>query len=178
MAKAVLEHPVRELHGAFEKNGIINRQKKFRDSNGRVIQEGKQEAYALKHPRDFKTTPATGAELAHHNRWREAALRTSQILQATQPDGLTEQQRFHKQLNHIPDFYTPEEAQALYAQFRQRFDAQLPGSTYRPSPDAPAHRTKPDPQAPLDPITRTPKRYAQFPNFIRAMIYFELKSAQ
>ena len=148
MALVILESPVAELHGALERKGIINRQKKYRDERGRIIHEGRQEAYKVK------------------------------ILQSAQPDGLTQQQIFHKQLNHIPDFYTPEEAQALYAHYRERYLAQLPGSTYRPTSDAPARRTKPDPQAPLDPVTRTPKRYAQFPNFIRAMLYLELKATE
>ena len=47
-----------------------------------------------------------------------------------------------------------------------------------PVAELPARRTKPDPQAPLNPVTGTPKRYAQFPNFIRAMLYLELKSAE
>lgn len=167
MALVILESPVAELHGALERKGIINRQKKYRDDRGRIIREGRQEAYKVKNPRDWKKTPAQGAELAHHNRWREACLRTTHILQSAQPDGLTEQQIFHKQLNHIPDFYTLEEAQSLYARFHERYLAQLP-----------ARRTKPDPQAPLDPVTGTPKRYAQFPNFIRAMLYLELKSTE
>ena len=37
MASVKLEHPVREIHGAFTKDGIINRQKKYRDEYGRVI---------------------------------------------------------------------------------------------------------------------------------------------
>ena len=178
MALVILESPVAELHGALERKGIINRQKKYRDERGRVICEGRQEAYKVKNPRDWKKTPAKGAELAHHNRWREACLRTTQILQSTQPDGLTQQQIFHKQINHIPDFYTPEEAQALYAHYRERYLVQLPGSTYRPTPDAPVRHTKPDSQAPIDPVTKSPKRYAQFPNFIRAMLYLELKATE
>ena len=178
MALVILESPVAELHGALERKGIINRQKKYRDERGCIIHEGRQEAYKVKNPRDWKKTPAKGAELAHHNRWREACLRTTQILQSAQPDGLTEQQIFHKQINHIPDFYTLEEAQTLYTHYHERYLAHLPGSTYRPSPYAFARRTKPDPQAPLDPVTRTPKRYAQFPNFIRAMLYLELKATE
>ena len=135
MATTILEHPVREIHGALERNGIINRMKKYRADDGRIIHEGRQEAYKVKNPREWKKTPAQGAELAHHNRWREACLRTTQILQSAQPDGLTEQQIFHKQLNHIPDFYTLKEARTLYAHFHERYLAQLPGSTYRPAPD-------------------------------------------
>ena len=186
MTKVKLHAPVAEMHGEFEKNsGIVMRQKKYRAPNGAVLKVGVQESYKIAHPRDWKKTPAKGAELAHHNRWREACLRTAQILQSAQPDGLTQQQIFHKQFNHIPDYYTPEEAKALYAHYHERYLAQLPGSTYRPAPDpanptaqAPARRTKPDPQAPLDPVTRTPKRYAQFPNFIRAMLYLELKATE
>ena len=126
MALVILESPVAELHGALERKGIINRQKKYRDERGRVIHEGRQEAYKVKNPRDWKKTPAKGAELAHHNRWREACLRTAQILQSAQPDGLTQQQIFHKQINHIPDFYTLEEAQTLYTHYRERYLAQLP----------------------------------------------------
>ena len=175
MARVILSEPILEIHGAFTRKGIINRQKKYRDESGRVICEGCQEAYVIKHPRDWKQNPAKGDELAHHNRWREACLRTTQILQSAQPEGLTKQQLFHRQINNIPDYYTWEEAQALYAHFHERFIAQLPGCTYRPSPDAPARRTKPDSQAPIDPITGKGKRYAQFPAFIRAMMYIELK---
>lgn len=178
MAILNLEPPIRDIHGAFAQKGIINRQKKYRDEYGRVIHEGRQEAYKVKNPRDWKKTPAQGAELAHQNRWREACLRTTQILQSVQPYGLTEQQLFHKQIHHIPDFYTSEEAQSLYTRYHERYLAQLPGRTYRPTPDAPARRTKPDPQAPIDPLTKSPKRYIQFPNFIRAMIYLDLKSAE
>ena len=168
MALVILESPVAELHGALERKGIINRQKKYRDERGRVICEGRQEAYKVKNPRDWKKTPAKGAELAHHNRWREACLRTTQILQSAQPGGLTDQQIFHKQINHIPDFYTPEEALALYNDYRARFQAQLPNTRGK----------HPDPQAPIDPKTGTGKRYSQLPSFIRALIYLQLKSQQ
>ena len=53
MAKIILEHPVREIHGALERKGIVNRRKKYRDENGRIISEGKQEAYAVRHPRNW-----------------------------------------------------------------------------------------------------------------------------
>lgn len=168
MARIILEHPVREIHGAFTRKGIVNRQKKYRDESGRVIFEGRQEAYAIKHPRDFDKTPATGAELAHHNRWREACHRTTQILQSAQTGGMTDQQRFHRQFNNIPDYYTQKEAFALYSDFKARFQAQLPNTRGK----------HPDPQAPIDPKTGNGKRYSQLPSFIRAMIYNELKRQQ
>lgn len=41
MARVVLSQPVAEIHGAFTKGGeIINRQKKYRDEQGRVVHEG------------------------------------------------------------------------------------------------------------------------------------------
>ena len=168
MARIILEHPVREIHGAFTRKGIVNRQKKYRDESRRVIFEGRQEAYAIKHPRDFDKTPATGAELAHHNRWREACHRTTQILQSAQTGGLTDQQRFHRQFNNIPDYYSQEEAFTLYSDFKARFQAQLPNTRGK----------HPDPQAPVDPKTGNGKRYSQLPSFIRAMIYNELKRQQ
>ena len=167
MAKITLEHPIQEVHGAFTRKGIIHRQKKYRDEEGRIILEGQQEAYVIKHPRDFKKNPPKGAELAHQNRWREACHRAAQILQAGQADGLTDRQRIHRQINSIPDYYTPEEASALFAAFKARFQAQLPSLRGK----------HPDPQAPINPATGSAKRYVQLPAFIRAMIYSDLRGA-
>lgn len=166
MADVKLEYPFAEIHGSIAKNGIVNRKKKYRDDRGRVIHEGKQEAYSITRPRDFKKTPKQGAELANHNIWSEACRRTSQILQAGQPSGPTEQQLFSRKIDKIPDYYTLEEAQSLLSDFRQRFQAQLPNTRGK----------HPDPQAPLDPTTGLGKRYTQLPNFIRAIIYHTLKS--
>lgn len=166
MADVKLEYPFAEIHGSIAKNGIVNRQKKYRDDRGRVIHEGKQEAYSITRPRDFKKTPKQGAELANHNIWSEACRRTSQILQAGQPGGPTEQQLFSRKIDKIPDYYTLEEAQSLLSDFRQRFQVQLPNTRGK----------HPDPQAPLDPTTGQGKRYTQLPNFIRAIIYHTLKS--
>ncbi|MBR6017243.1 MAG: hypothetical protein IK073_01315 [Paludibacteraceae bacterium] len=55
-----------------------------------------------------------------------------------------------------------DEQRALLENFRRRFESQLKGN--------------PDPQAPLD-KTGKPKQYFRFDNFIRAMIYQELKNA-
>ena len=166
MAEIKLEHPFAEIHGSISKNGIVTRQKKYRDDRGRVIHEGKQEAYSITRPRDFKKTPKTGAELANHNLWQEACRRTSQILQAGQPGGPTEQQLFSRKIDQVPDYYTLEEAQTLFENFRHRFQAQLPNTRGK----------HPDSQAPHDPKTGQEKRYTQLPNFIRAIIYHTLKS--
>lgn len=184
MAEAKLEVPFAEIHGAIERKGIINRQKKFRDNNGSIIFEGKQEVYVMKNPRDFKKNPPKGAELANQACWLEACQRASQILFITRlnqlpddlsPQDLAEQQeallakeRFHRQLNHIPDYYTPEEAQTLYTEFHQRYLAQLPNK----------RETRPDQDAPIDKVTHKRKRYLQFPAFLRAMLYLSLKQKE
>ena len=185
MAEVKLQIPFDEIHGAIEKHGIISRQKKYRDDKGRVIHEGRQEAYAVRSPRDFKKDPPKGEELKHHNRWKETCHRTSQILQAGQPKSikgtsqdpdLTPEQRrsiaevehVMKVTSHIPDYYTPEEALQLYNDFKTRYEKQLPN----------VRGKHPDPQAPIDKQTRKPKRYLQLPAFIRAMLYAELKAQE
>ena len=183
MARVKLQIPFDEIHGAIEKHGIISRQKKYRDDSGRVIFEGKQEAYAVRRPRDFKKDPPQGEELKHQNLWKEACHRTSQILQAGQPKNIkgtsldpdltpeerrskAEVERVIKAASHIPDYYTPEEALQLYNDFKSRYERQLPNIRGR----------HPDHQATIDKTTGKPKRYLQLPAFIRAMIYQDLKA--
>lgn len=169
MAKVELATPFEEIHGAFNKTDkVVNRQKKFRDSNGRVIQVGQQEAYAIKRPRNWKKNPPRGAELANISLWQEACRRASQILLYAQPGGPSEIQLRVRRMNKVPDFYTAEEAQALYDTYQERFKAQLPG----------VRGTHPDSHAPIDKITLTGKRYVQFPSFLRAMLYHEIKAAE
>ena len=169
MAKVELSTPFDEIHGAFNKSDkIINRRKTFRDDNGRVIMVGHQEAYAVKHPRNWKKNPPKGAELANITLWQEACRRASQILLFAQPDGPTELQLATRRFNNTQDFYTAEEAQSLYASYKERFKSQLPG----------VRGTHADPYAPINKITLTGKRYVQFPAFLRAIIYHELKAAE
>lgn len=135
MAEVILSHPFDEIHGALSKtDDIINRQKKYRDDRGRIIMEGKQEAYVMKHPRDFKKNPPKGAELANQTGWLEACRRASQILfvarldqlsttvspqdLAAQQEALLSRERFHRQFSRIPDYYTLDEARALLADYR------------------------------------------------------------
>ena len=183
MAEVKLQIPFDEIHGAIEKHGIISRQKKYRDEKGRIIHEGKQEAYAVSHPRDFKKNPPQGEELKQHNRWREACHRTSQILAAGQPKSIkgtsqdqdltpeerqahAEVERVIKLTRHIPDYYTPEEALQLYNDFKARYEKQLPNIRGR----------HPDPQAPIDPHTHKRKQYKTLNTFIRAIIYQDIKA--
>ena len=166
MARVVLSQPIAEIHGAFTKGGdIINRQKKYRDELGKVVCEGVQEAYAIRHPRDFEKTPRTGAELLKHTLWTEACRRTSQILQAGQEGGPTPLQLAVRKIEQVPDYYSIDEARAMYEDFRLRFQNQLPKTRGK----------KADFAAPIDPNTKSGKRYSQLPNFIRAIIFHQLK---
>lgn len=175
MAKVSLTHPFEEIHGSIGKDKIINRQKKYRDERGRVIHKGIQEAYAVKHPRDYKKNPPKGAELANFNLWTEACRRTSQILFIARLDllpldrqeqAVADEYR-RRRFSNIPEYYTIDEARTLFDEFKARFNAQLPNTRGK----------HPDPQAPIDPNTGTGKRYSQLHSFIRAIIYFSLKSA-
>ncbi len=166
MAIIHLLPPIAEMHGTLTKDGLINRQKKYRDEHGRVIHEGKQEAYVIQRPRDFKKKPKVGAELANHNYWSEACRRASQILQAGQDGGPTEMQLAVRKNEQIPDYYTIEEARALLEDFRIRYRAQLPHTRGK----------HPDPMAPIDPKTGKGKQYAQFPAFVRTILYYSLKT--
>ena len=148
MRDVKLNYPVAELHGAVEKNGAVNRQKKYRDAQGRILKEGKQEMYHITNPRNFTAHPQTPAERAHHERFSEASHRATAIL-------------------HVEESLTPDaELLQQLADFKARFNAQL--KTTRGS--------KPDPDAPIDPKTGKPKRYILLPAFIRAIIYNQLKS--
>ena len=170
MALTQLSHPFDEIHGALGKNDkIINRRKKFRDDRGRVIAEGNQEAYVVKHPRNWKKNPPKGAELTNINLWSEACRRSSQILFVARLDQTPADQQQHmldlelriRKMNQIPEYYTLDEARLLLAKYKTRFDAQIPGK----------RGSHPDPQAPIDPIKGSGKRYLQFHAFLRAILY-------
>lgn len=175
MALAELEYPYAEIRGSIGKDGIVNRKKKYRDDKGRVIFEGKQEAYKIKHPRNFKKNPPSATEQANMNWWTESCRRVAQInfayklqqLPAEEQERELNKELSIRQYNHIPDYYSIEDAIALFADYKKRFNAQLPGT----------RGTHPDPQAPTDPKTGLPKRYVQFPAFLRAILYQQLKSS-
>ena len=164
MATTILEHPVREIHGALERKGIINRMKKYRADDGRIIHEGVQESYGVRNPRDYKKKPPQGAELAHLNMFRQACWLTKEILDADKPD----ETPTVSVLPQRQKFITKEEAQSLLADYRKRYRAQLPST----------RGTRPDPQAPIDKNTKEPKRYFRLDNFIRSMTYLTLKAQQ
>ncbi len=118
MATVNLETPFREVGGNIREKGIIYRRKHFRDDKGRIISEGKQEAYAVSNPRDYQKTPPQGAELQHISLFRQACLITKEILSAKGPDA------------------------ELYQDYLLRFNAQLPRTRgTRPDPQAPVDKT-------------------------------------
>lgn len=72
-----------------------------------------------------------------------------------------------RQYNCVPDYYSEEEALALYSNYQERYLAQLPNT----------RNTHPDSMAPVNPATGLAKRYIQFPSFLRTILYLELKHA-
>ena len=154
MAEVIYQDPVKEIRGAIAKHGVINRRKLYRDEKGRVIHEGTPEAYRVKHPRDWKKNPPQGEELKKINRFREACRLTKEVMQAANPDSAVQ--------TTSPDSTVTAEERARYESYRQRYQRQL--------------GRKADSAAPTDPKTGKPKHYYRLDNFIRAMIYIELKA--
>ena len=162
MAIVNLEVPFAEIHGTLVRNGIIHRQKKYKDDNGKVIFEGRQEAYAVRHPRDYKKNPPQGEELRNINTFREANRLTTELihldheLKAAQssdnPEAATQA--------ILQDPETAEKANLLQ-NYKYRFKKQV---------------RKPDPHAPIDPTTHKRKQYRTLNTFIRALIYQDLKA--
>ncbi|MBP5476098.1 MAG: hypothetical protein J6Y00_00210 [Paludibacteraceae bacterium] len=155
MAIVNLEVPFAEVHGTLARKGIVHRKKKYRDENGKVIFEGRQEAYSVRHPRNYKKKPPQGDELRNIDLFREANRLTTAILHA--------------------GAYTEEEVSAMSArkrkkimELRSRYDA------YKARFAKQVRR--PDPQAPIDPKTRRRKQYRTLNTFIRALIYHALKA--
>ena len=86
MASTVFNDHVREMHGAYTKDGTIHRRKTFRDSNGKVKGQGVNESYKIMNPRDWKKKPAKGKELEHQLHFQQACAETKRILLAAKPD--------------------------------------------------------------------------------------------
>jgi hypothetical protein len=81
MAEVTFIAPVAKIKGKLhQKDRTVFRKKMVRDDEGRIIAEMKQEAYVVKHPRDWKKNPAMGAEKAKLDRWKEVCAQTKQIL--------------------------------------------------------------------------------------------------
>lgn len=80
MAELFYNPAIEKTEGALSKHGLITRQKRFRDSRGRIIAYGKQEGYYITNPRNFKRHPMVGKELEYHNLWRDICYRAKDEL--------------------------------------------------------------------------------------------------
>ena len=67
MAQIAFNPAIEGIRGAMSKSGLIARQKIYRDARGRITGYGRQEAYFIANPRDFKRHPMRGKELAYHD---------------------------------------------------------------------------------------------------------------
>ena len=168
MATVNLKNPFDAFHGVLTPKGIINRKKKHRLLNGKIVAEGVQEAYAVKNPRDYEKNPPKGEELRNINAWTESANRAAQLIALEKNGGVLPEKLIERYENrNVPLYYTWQEAQPLLHALHTRFDHQFPG----------LRGSRPDVDAPIDKTTRAPKRYIHFPSFLRAILYRSLKSA-
>ena len=146
MAQVNYLDPVRDIRGTFQRGGIINRRKAYRDDKGRIVNESAPEAYAVRHPRDWKKNPATGKELECQNRFRAASAETKRILLAANPDAYA--------VAHNGTLPSEEDLTTL-RYWQTRFRKQL-------------RRAEQD--APIDPNTGKRKRYSRLDAFIRSCL--------
>lgn len=168
MATVKLNNPFDAFHGVLSPRGIINRKKTYRLPDGKVIGEGKQEAYMVKRPRDYKKNPPTGEELHNINAWTESANRAAQLIVLEKNRGIMPEEIIKDyQSRNIPIYYSWQEAETLLGSVRSRFNSQLPD----------VRGSRPDAIAPIDKTTRHPKRYIHFPSFLRAVLYHSIKSS-
>ena len=151
MAQVNYLDPVRDIRGAFHRGGIINRRKQYRDDKGRIVNESAPEAYAVRHPRDWKKNPATDRELECRNRFKAASAETKRILLAAKPEAYAAE--------HNGEQPSDEDLAAL-KMWQERFQKQL-------------RRAEPD--APLDPKTGRHRRYSRLDAFIRTCLMREMR---
>ena len=154
MAKTVYNDHVREMHGAYTKDGTIHRRKTFRDSNGKVKGLGVNESYKIMNPRDWKKKPATGKELEHQLHFQQACAETKRILLAAKLEAYA---AAHPDTS--PAAPTAEDLATL-RYWQDRFNAQL---------------KKGEPEAPIDPNTHKRKIYLRLDAFIRTCLLREMK---
>ena len=132
MAQSDLIYPLDSLHGKISKKSkTVFRRKAVYDENGNVIAQYAQESTVVEHPRDWKKNPPKGAEKQRLDNWTTACQRAKAELRD----------------------------EALAAQWRQRFEAQLKHG---------------EADAPMDPKTHKPKIYSRFDCFVRAAIFRSL----
>ena len=148
MAKIISYSPGIDLAlgAADSKHELIMRQKCLRDLDGNVTKICTPESYLQKHKRDYKHTPARGAELAHLNHFGEASRQGNVIVRA---------------------YRNPEQASEELRQLAEQYAGRFRNQLLTPNPD---------PEAPLDKSTGKPRKYVQFNTFVRSIIYNRLRS--
>ena len=151
MAQVNYLDPIRDIRGTFQRGGIINRRKQYRDDKGRIVNESAPEAYAVRRPRDWKKNPATGRELECQNRFKEASAETRRILLAARPEAYAAAHNGEQ---------PSEEDLATLKMWQERFQRQL-------------RRAESD--APIDPKTGKRKRYSRLDAFIRTCLMREMQ---
>lgn len=165
MALIELNPIAKQISGRLSKSSsTVLRKKHYRSETGKVIAEGRQEAYDIVNPRDYAKNPPKGEELSNITSFGEASRLTTLLIRAGK---YTEEQ-----IAAMPD---TEREQILtlrtqLAQFKARFKAQL---------------KTPDPQAPLlspkdpgyNPNSSKPqhRQYRTLNTFIRALIRQSIK---
>ena len=118
MAKIKYATGISEVIGALNKSseGIVQRRKHFRGPNGDITREGRIEAYVIHNPRDFKTKPAKGAELAHQTSFGAASREANELIRAVKNGNASALQkskhdqlaaRYYAQLKGTPDPAAP-----------------------------------------------------------------------
>lgn len=96
MARVTYNKLVEEVHGATSP-GEIHRQKRFRDARGKIIGYAKAEIFDVKHPRNWKRTPARKDELVNQKSWGKSCFFTEALLKTDAGCDYL-QQRFTAQL--------------------------------------------------------------------------------
>lgn len=151
MAKTNLTYPVANFKGKLHRHDkLIFRQKTYKNGNGKVLGEGNQESYIVKHPRDWKANPPKGAELQKINLWKQACAQTKVIV------------RKPEDIQNDPTLTDEAKAQALatLVSWKKRFEAQ---------------RIKGEADAPINPKTGKRATYQRFDCFVRAVLLRELQ---
>lgn len=118
MAKVSFNIPIEKMTGALDsKHKFIQRQKHLHDTYGFVTRTCEIEGYMRTRPRNYKHNPPKGAELAHLQRFGNAAKQTTELLSALKPGATPTDE----QLARINDFRT-----RFQEQLRGKADPQAP----------------------------------------------------
>ena len=124
MARIYHNPQVEKIIGAHSKNGLIERQKHYRDYDGNITRIGKPEGYIPTNPRNYKYNPPVGNELANLQAFGRSSHDAQEFIEAWKHNtplppakqAFLEQVkvRFRKQLNGKPDPIAPKDKDGNY----------------------------------------------------------------